>query len=80
MVPLGLMEEEGLVSDTFWSIVLVTCWILGLATAACCPIVVLIQLIRGQWKMALATALFSAMVLIPFVWLALKMSGLRNLC
>ena len=81
VVPLAFsMEKTGLVPDSLGSTVLGICWILGMATAACCPVVVLIQLIRRQWKTALATALFSSIVLTPFVWLLLKMSELRNLC
>lgn len=80
-VPLaGAMRKSGLVSDCLDSTVFGICWILGMATAACCPVVVLVQLIRRQWKTALATALFSAIVLTPFVWLLLKLSELRNLC
>ena len=74
------LEKTGLVSDSLDSTVVSICWILGMATAACCPVVVLVQLIRRQWKTALATALFSAIVLTPFVWLILKLSELRNLC
>lgn len=60
--------------------IFVASWLLGMGTAALLPVVVVVQLVRRQWKTALATVLFSVVVLSPFVWLIWKMQGLRGLC
>jgi len=66
--------------DKLWGIVFGIAWMLGMATAALLPVAVAVQLVRRQWKTALATALFSAVVLAPFAWLLWKLQGLRGLC
>lgn len=40
-------------------------WYFGLAGFVCLPMLVLVQLVRGKWKTALATAVLSAVALAP---------------
>lgn len=69
----------GLDKDKLWTLVFGISWLLGMATAVLLPVAVIVQLARRQWKTALATVLFSAAALAPFVWLIWKLSG-RGLC
>lgn len=70
----------GLDKHALWGIAFAASWGLGMATAALLPVAVAVQLVRRQWRTALATALFSIVVLAPFAWLIWKMQGLRGLC